>query len=157
MSTSDDKPGGMGARIAEAREKAGIKQTDLARAIGVEPWTISRWENGRQTPRGSTIAAIAKALGVDAGWIAGEEARAEEGGDPIAESETLAAVREMTGATDAELRWLAASPRFHRATVGSLIDALRADRQGMTPEQAEASREATERHRDPTVPRRKPR
>jgi transcriptional regulator with XRE-family HTH domain len=151
MSDPSDKPH-MGSRIKEARDRAGMTQTALAAATGVQSWTISRWESGGQIPGGDRLKTIAAALGVTPDWLTG--ATAAERVDVLADNEMLAAVREMTGATDEELRWLASSPRFHRATVGSLIDALRADRQGMTPEQAAASREATERHRDPSVPRR---
>jgi len=37
------------------RERAGISQADVARALGVARPTISRWEAGARSPRGSDL------------------------------------------------------------------------------------------------------
>ena len=54
-----------------------------------------------------------------------------------------------------ETRWLLAEPQFHRRAPIAVVDTLRAHRNGLTPEQVEASERATNAHRDPSVPRRK--
>jgi DNA-binding transcriptional regulator YiaG len=40
-------------RLREAREAAGLSQSDVARAIGVAPSNVSRWEARKTRPRGS--------------------------------------------------------------------------------------------------------
>ncbi len=37
------------------RERAGLVQDDLARAVGVNRVTICRWETGARTPRGEVL------------------------------------------------------------------------------------------------------
>jgi transcriptional regulator with XRE-family HTH domain len=51
--------GGRGARL---RRNAGVTQAELARAIGVHPLTISRWERGQRVPRGPNAVAYARTL-----------------------------------------------------------------------------------------------
>lgn len=66
----------LGSRIAQARLTAGAQrgksftQTELAKAVGVTPATVSQWEAGASEPVLTTIAAIAKALDVSAGYLA---------------------------------------------------------------------------------------
>ncbi|PWJ23355.1 DNA-binding XRE family transcriptional regulator [Branchiibius hedensis] len=51
--------------LRDAREKAGLTQTQLARLIGVAGGErVSRWELGSSTPRAATIGKLAKALGI---------------------------------------------------------------------------------------------
>jgi len=38
-------------RLRELREEAGLSQSDIARAIGVAPSQVSRWESGVSQPR----------------------------------------------------------------------------------------------------------
>jgi transcriptional regulator with XRE-family HTH domain len=52
----------MGEKISAARRRKGWKQKDLARALEVEPTTVSRWERGTNGPSMQTIAHIANAL-----------------------------------------------------------------------------------------------
>ncbi len=44
--------------IAELRKRLGLSQAALARALGVPPNTVSRWENGATTPDAASLAAI---------------------------------------------------------------------------------------------------
>jgi transcriptional regulator with XRE-family HTH domain len=44
------------------RLEAGISQAALARALGVHPVTVTRWELGTRRPRGETLAAYVAAL-----------------------------------------------------------------------------------------------
>ncbi len=51
-------------RIKELREAAGLKQTELASAVGVFQNVISNWENEVAHPRCRDIPYLARALGV---------------------------------------------------------------------------------------------
>lgn len=58
--------GGVGkSTIAVLREAKGMNQSELARAVGVSPQAVQKWEGGTSTPRPSKIADIAEALGVE--------------------------------------------------------------------------------------------
>ncbi len=53
----------IGKRIAAAREAKGMNQSELARALGVSPQAVQKWESGGG-PKGSRLSEIAAALGV---------------------------------------------------------------------------------------------
>lgn len=55
----------LGRRIRRLRNAAGLSQDALARAASIGRVTLVRLEKGNQTPRYKTLAAIARALGVD--------------------------------------------------------------------------------------------
>jgi transcriptional regulator with XRE-family HTH domain len=44
------------------RQRAGISQTDLARALGVDRATVSRWESGDRQPDDGFLQAYLEAL-----------------------------------------------------------------------------------------------
>jgi transcriptional regulator with XRE-family HTH domain len=44
------------------RERAGLTQAELARAVGVDRATVSRWEAGIRSPRGGSRAAYGAVL-----------------------------------------------------------------------------------------------
>ncbi|WP_230379062.1 XRE family transcriptional regulator [Pseudomonas putida] len=50
--------------IAEARERLGINQSELARRLGITPQSVQAWESGRSFPRPSKFKEIANVLGV---------------------------------------------------------------------------------------------
>ena len=54
----------MGERIAQLRQKMGLSQTALAKALGLSASTIAMYEQGRREPSVSIIIALAHALGV---------------------------------------------------------------------------------------------
>lgn len=54
----------VGERIQEARKSAGMRQTDLAKKIGVAVVTIGQYERGRREPSLDTMQKIANALDV---------------------------------------------------------------------------------------------
>lgn len=54
----------LGANLKRIRTKKGISQGDIARELEVSRGYISTIENGKTNPTLSTIARIAKALGV---------------------------------------------------------------------------------------------
>ena len=61
---------GVGARIREARIAAGFKrQAMFARAVGVNPVTLNRHEQGRVIPCIELIRSYAKVLGVSASYL----------------------------------------------------------------------------------------
>ena len=53
-----------GNRLRALRKKSGLTQEQLAEAVGVNPITISWWENDKFLPKTQSIKALAKALGV---------------------------------------------------------------------------------------------
>ena len=57
----------IGQRVAAARRDRGLTQEQLAAAIGIDPVTVSRWENGDRAVSLSTLANIADELDVGLG------------------------------------------------------------------------------------------
>lgn len=57
--------GSIGARLAVLLREHGMSQKELAEATNLTPAAISRYINGERVPRAITLAALAKALGVD--------------------------------------------------------------------------------------------
>lgn len=57
----------IGARLAEARQQRGVRQTDLASAVGLIRASIANIENGAQRIQVHTLIAAAQALGTEAG------------------------------------------------------------------------------------------
>ena len=58
-------------RIREAREQAGISQTELARLLGVTRSACSQWESvGGTAPRRDRLEQLAGLLGVSFEWLA---------------------------------------------------------------------------------------
>lgn len=64
----------LGKRIEAARESAGLKPADLARALGVGNTQVWRWEKGGAEPKAKSLARIAAACGVSlASLLEGED------------------------------------------------------------------------------------
>ena len=60
----------IGSRIKEARLKAGLKQADIVRAVGVSSPTVSDWEGGKiKSIEGENLIKLAKALRVSPEWL----------------------------------------------------------------------------------------
>ena len=55
--------------LKELRESHFLSQADLAQKAGVSKDTINRLESGKQRPTFQTICKLAKALGVEPGYI----------------------------------------------------------------------------------------
>jgi transcriptional regulator with XRE-family HTH domain len=53
-----------GRLIREARKRAGLTQSELARAVGVQKAAVCRWERAYRAPPHDMLIAVAKALGV---------------------------------------------------------------------------------------------
>jgi len=54
------------ALVREARQLAGLSQSELAARIGTSQSVVSRWERGVDTPRIDTLAGILQACGFEA-------------------------------------------------------------------------------------------
>ncbi|MDR2309044.1 MAG: helix-turn-helix domain-containing protein [Paucimonas sp.] len=56
----------IGQLIAQARERLGINQSELARRLSISPQSVQAWESGRSVPRPAKFQAIARALEIRA-------------------------------------------------------------------------------------------
>ena len=51
--------------LRKRREELGLGRAELAERVGVDPETISRWENGEVVPPPKRLAMVAQVLGLD--------------------------------------------------------------------------------------------
>ena len=58
-------------RLRAVREEKGIKQLELAKAMGVSQGTISSWESGITLPRGIRLSKLASVLDVSVDYLLG--------------------------------------------------------------------------------------
>lgn len=70
---------GFGELLRSRREARRLEQVELARLLGVTQQTVSKWETGVTVPRPSRVAALARALELDAGLL--HAAAADDDGD----------------------------------------------------------------------------
>ena len=63
----------LGARIRQARLRAGLTQAELARATKTSERNIVRWETSANAPRMESVAAIARATGHSLDDFLGDE------------------------------------------------------------------------------------
>ena len=73
----------IGERIKALREKSGKSQEDLAGMIGMGKNTVARWEREELTPRGTSLAKLAKALDTTSMYLLGETDNPASLGKPI--------------------------------------------------------------------------
>ena len=59
----------IGDRIKDAREKANISQSELARKMGIKASSVQEWERNETSPRRHRIKPLAEALGVSPQWL----------------------------------------------------------------------------------------
>lgn len=59
--------------FSSAREKAGLSQTEVAKALGVNQASVSHWESGKTQPRSAQLPKIAKLYGVTVDELLREE------------------------------------------------------------------------------------
>lgn len=59
----------IGRRISKQRKLIDIPQGILASDLGVDPATVSRWENGKMTPSDNHLFQLAKALNVSVDYL----------------------------------------------------------------------------------------
>ena len=67
-----------GDRVAGARERAGMTQTDLAKRLGVKLKTLKAWENDLSEPRANKLSMMAGLLNVSLLWLLSGEGEAPE-------------------------------------------------------------------------------
>ena len=60
-------------RLRQTMAEKGLKQADLVRATGFSDGQLSSWYNGKYRPNAEKTAKIAKALGVSASYLFGED------------------------------------------------------------------------------------
>lgn len=73
---NDKEKNSIGNRIKEAREKSGLLQSDLAKAVGfVSPTAISLIENGERKVNAEVLGKIADALFIDVNDLLGKETK----------------------------------------------------------------------------------
>lgn len=60
-------------RIAELRERAGIRQVDFAKKLNVAQSTVSGWENGKSEPSIDMLRKMASLLNVSVDELIGKE------------------------------------------------------------------------------------
>lgn len=58
-------------RLKARREALGLSQSDLARAVGLTPQSVSAYENGVRRASGDVIAAFANVLKCSADYLLG--------------------------------------------------------------------------------------
>lgn len=94
-------------RIQRAREVSGLKQVDLADAIGVSRATLANVEQGVREPRRGEVIAIAFATGVDLYWLETGKTPVQPGPDGGSRNVELCAIRD-SNPEPTDLRILAA-------------------------------------------------
>ncbi|HHS9742150.1 TPA: helix-turn-helix domain-containing protein [Raoultella ornithinolytica] len=69
METPTNPNSAIGARIRARRNELGLKQTDVAKELGMTMQAISLWENGKVAPGGNSISTLARVLKCDVSWL----------------------------------------------------------------------------------------
>lgn len=65
-------------RVRKAREFAGLKQLELAESVGMARTSLARIEQGKSSPRRTTLIAISFATGVSLEWLENGETPAPD-------------------------------------------------------------------------------
>ncbi|MCG6295771.1 helix-turn-helix transcriptional regulator, partial [Vibrio vulnificus] len=68
--------------LKEMREKARLKQSEVAEYVGVTPQTYMKWENGKNEPKASNLKKLAEILNVSEVELCRGERFAQED-DPL--------------------------------------------------------------------------
>jgi transcriptional regulator with XRE-family HTH domain len=93
----------LGAHLAEARQQRGVRQADLATAVGLTRASVTNIESGAQRIQVHTLIAAAQALGIDPADLL---TKALEGGDilvqplPGGQREAALLTRRLVAARD---------------------------------------------------------
>src|ERR1043166_9591027 len=67
----------IGDRVAEARRRLKIGQSELARRADLTPAAVWQIERGERTPSSDTLKKLCEALGVSSDWLLGQSDEAE--------------------------------------------------------------------------------
>lgn len=65
-------------RLKEMMDEKGLRQTDIAKATGIDKSLISSYVLGRYEPKDENLQAIAKVLNCDPLWLAGYDGIEED-------------------------------------------------------------------------------
>lgn len=96
-------PGFQPLRLVEARDSSSFTQTALARLIERDSSTISKWENGSQSPEPDALDALAKALKVPVSYFMQE--MTDHGTAPMFFRSMASTTIGLRKQTSARLRW----------------------------------------------------
>jgi transcriptional regulator with XRE-family HTH domain len=69
-------------RLQALRERQGMTQKALARAMGVSTASVCKWEQGSSRPRENNLASLAKALNVSPEYLIGDRRSRDNGMEP---------------------------------------------------------------------------
>lgn len=69
MSKDSEWARGLVARIKQARGRLGATQAELAVRIGVNTFTVSRWERGETSPSFEQMCRLARVCSVSLHWL----------------------------------------------------------------------------------------
>lgn len=97
-------PGFIGQRLVEARRARGLSATDLAGMVGVSVQSISKYENGHQTPRIDTLHEVAAVLNMPRAYFLRPVAEMDE--TPIFWRGRLSAPPAMRERAAVRLEWM---------------------------------------------------
>ncbi len=67
-----------GARVREARTRAGLTQREVSELLGVSAHTVWCWEAGKTKPSADHVVELASRCGVSTDWLLGREVVEEE-------------------------------------------------------------------------------
>lgn len=102
MTTST--PGFIGERLTEARRARAVSATQLAEMMGLSPQSISKYENGHQTPQLDTLHQLAEILRVPATFFMKQ--KADGGNEPVFWRGSLSAPSSMKARASVRLGWM---------------------------------------------------
>lgn len=74
---SEDEVDDFGARLAAARERRGLSQTEVAKLAKLQPAAIGHFERDRRKPSFANVRALARALNVSSDFLLGRSATME--------------------------------------------------------------------------------
>ena len=97
---------GLPARLRRVRKQSGLKPKTLGHKVGRDPKVTAKVEAGERIPTVATVARLASALGVAAGWLAyglGEQVAHGAASTTDGMGSRLAAIRTERGETKAAL------------------------------------------------------
>ncbi len=91
-----------GENLKRLRHRLGLRQSDVARALGVERSTVANWERGAKQPGLDTLVKLSEALGVPVDELVGTAPRAAAPLPPacylpLASNPLIVLLAELTG------------------------------------------------------------
>ena len=97
-------PGFVGSRLTDARVASSLSATQLAEAVGLSPQSISKYENGHQSPQIETLHTLARALGVPTTFFL--KPKLQEHNEPVFWRGSLSAPASMKARAAVRLEWM---------------------------------------------------